>query len=146
MNWKKEAADKLMDYLTRKRALESIPGEIRRLEAESTRIRSVTTDATPIHGGGVSTREEALLSNIALRDELKARLRDTRRWLATVDAAMGELTDEEQRVLDLFYIHRAKGNVELLMEELHLEKTRVYELKDRALRRFTMALYGIVES
>lgn len=146
MNWRKEAADKLKDYQARKKAVDNIQEEISRLKAESTRIRSAVTDSTPIHGGGGSTREDALLSNIALRDELKGRLQDTRRWLATVDRALAELTDEERLVLDRFFIHRAKGNVEILMEELHLEKTAVYEKKDRALRRFTLALYGAVES
>ena len=73
MNWRKEAADKLKDYQARKKAVDNILEEISRLKAESTRIRSAVTDSTPIHGGGGSTREDALLSNIALRDELKGR-------------------------------------------------------------------------
>jgi len=31
------------------------------------------------------------------------------------------------------------------MEELNYEKTRVYEIKDQALYKFTIAMYGIVE-
>ena len=146
MNWRKEAADKLKDYQARKKAVDNILEEISRLKAESTRIRSAVTDSTPIHGGGGSTREDALLSNIALRDELKGRLQDTRRWLATVDRALDELTDEERLLLDRFYIHRARGNVERLCEELYMEPATVYRHRDAALRHFTMLLYGCVES
>lgn len=146
MNWRKEAADKLKDYQARKKAVDNILEEISRLKAESTRIRSAVTDSTPIHGGGGSTREDALLSNIVLRDELKGRLQDTRRWLATVDKALAELTDEERLLLDRFYIHRARGNVERLCEELSMEQATVYRHRDAALRHFTMLLYGCMES
>lgn len=146
MNWKTEASYKLKDYQARKLAMDNIPAELRRLESASTRIRSATTDGTPVSGGGGNAREDALISNIVQREELKRRLREAKLWVATVDRALAVLDDEERRVLELFFINRAKGNVERLMEELHLEKTRVYELKDRALRRFTLALYGIVET
>lgn len=147
MNWKKEAVDNLKEYRFRRQAMESIPEEIRRLEEESTRIRSVTTDATPVHGGGGSTREDALLSNIVLRDELKARLRDTRRWLARVDRALATLDDDEQRVLRMLYVDQQKGAVARLCEELKLQDDRsVYKRKDKAVRHFTIAMYGITES
>ena len=52
MNWEIEAVDKLKGYEARKRALENIPLEIRRLEDAYSAIRSATTDATPVSGGG----------------------------------------------------------------------------------------------
>ena len=76
MNWKREAIDKLRNYDVHKQAIESIPMEIKRLEVKYTSIRSATTDSTPVSGGDGSIREDALLSNIVHRDELKRRLKE----------------------------------------------------------------------
>lgn len=145
MNWKREAADKLKNYEAHKQALECLPKEIKRLESVYTGIRSATTDGTPISGGG-NTREDSMLSNIVHRDELKRRLKEARLWVAQVDKALAVLDDEERLVLNRFYIHRAKGAVEALCESLNLEKSAVYDRRDKALRHFTLALYGVTET
>lgn len=145
MRWDVEAIAKLRDYSARKAALVNIPDEIARLEADCGRIRSATTDATPVQGGG-STREDMMLSNICLRQELEKRLADTKVWLAIMDAALEELADDERLVLDRFYINPHKGSVDRLCEELCIEKAGVYKRKDKALRHFTVILYGAVES
>jgi len=145
MNWKREAIGKLKNYEAHRAALESIPKEIKRLESAYTGIRSAATDGTPASGGG-STREDTMLSNIVHRDELKRRLKEARLWVSMVDKALAVLDGEERLVLDRFYIHRAKGNVEELCERLHLEKSTVYDRRDKALRHFTLALYGATET
>ena len=145
MNWKREAIDKLKNYEAHKQALECLTKEIRRLESAYTGIRSATTDGTPISGGG-NTREDSMLSNIVHRDELKRRLKEARLWVAQVDKALAVLDDEERLVLDRFYIHRTKDSVGELCDRLNLEKTAVYDRREKALRHFTIALYGITES
>ena len=145
MNWKHEAIDKLKGYEAHKRALVNIPLEIRRLEDAFTGIRSATTDATPVQGGG-STREDELLSNIAHREELARTLRQAKAWVAMVDAGLAVLDEEERLTLDRFYIHRTKGNVDRLCEELGVEKATVYRRRDSALRHFIISLYGTTEN
>lgn len=145
MDWKREAADKLRSYAARKCALGSIKEELWQLNSRVTSIRSATTDGTPVSGGG-SGRENAYINNIVLREELEQRLHDTRRWLSAVDTALSVLSDEEQLVLDRFYIHPARGNADRLCEELNLEKAGVYKRKDKALEHFTYALYGGLSS
>lgn len=145
MNWKREAIDKLKNYEAHKQALENIPREIKRLESAYTGLRSASTDSAPVSGGG-GTREDCVLSNIVLRDELKRRLKEARLWTAQVDKALAVLGEEEKLVLDRFYIHRAKGAVEALCESLSLEKSAVYDRRDKALRHFTLALYGVTET
>ncbi len=126
MNWKREAADKLRNYEAHRQALRSIPEEIKRLESAYASIRSAASDGTPVTGGG-STREDALLSNIVHREELARQLEESRLWVKTVNDAFGILTDEERLVLDRLYIHRTKGGVSDLCEELHLERSTVYD-------------------
>lgn len=145
MDWKREAEEKLRQYEARKSSLARTAAEIQRLEADLTRIRSASTDGTPV-AGGTNTREDMLVGNIASREELARARRDTFRWLAVMDSAMAELSEEERLILDRFYIHRAKGHVDRLCEEMHLERTQVYARKDAALHRFTLLLYGVTET
>ena len=145
MNWKFEAIEKLKEYTARKNAITSIPEEIKRLEEDAQRIRAASADATPVQGGG-SAREDMLLSNIVHREELQRRLSDARRWVDIVDGGLSVLTDDDRLVLDRFYIHPMRGNVDRLCDELAVEKAAVYKRKEKALHRFTVALYGTTES
>lgn len=145
MNWKFEAIEKLKEYTARKNAITSIPEEIKRLEEDAQRIRAASTDATPVQGGG-SAREDMLLSNIVHREELQRRLSDALRWVDIVDAGLAVLSDEDKLVLDRLYIHPMRGNVDRLCDDLAIEKAAVYKRKEKALRRFTVALYGLTES
>jgi len=148
MNWKREAIDKLKNYEAHREALGNIPKEIARLESSYTGIRS-TANSVPVSvpvSGGESDREDSMLSNIVHRDELQRRLKEARLWVSQVDKAMGVLSDEERLVLDKLYIHPSKGAVENMCGLLDVEKATVYRRRDSALRRFTIALYGVTES
>jgi hypothetical protein len=145
MDWKREAADKLRQYEAKCKACEKAGEKLRTLEAGIDRIRSTKADRTPIRGD-ISTYEDSLLNNIALRDELKFTIRLARMWLRQVDAALGVLDEQERLVLERFYIHSVKGNVERLCGELNREKSTVYDLRDKALRHFTIAMYGNAET
>lgn len=144
MNWKPEAVEKLRMYEAKKLAIQSIPEEISRLEIAMESIRSATSDGTPVAGGG-SRREDMLLSNIVLREELNRSFEQSQKWVALVDAGLEILTKEERLVLDRFYIHPGRGVAERLAEELNLDTKTVYKRKDAALRKFTVSLYGGTE-
>lgn len=144
MNWKYEAIDKLKQYEAKKQALSNIPGEIKRLEMAMQSIRSATSDSSPVKGGG-SGREDMYLSNIVQREELERSQEQVGIWVALVDAGLEILNEEDRLILDRFYINPARGNVDRLCGELGVEKSQVYDRKDAALRRFTIALYGCYE-
>ena len=144
MNWKKEAIDKLKEYNARKQSIASIPMEIAQLESAVRGIRSASADGSAISGGG-SGREDMLLSNICKREELKRLLSTSKAWVSQVDAAMAVLNQEERLILDRFFIHPARGNVDRLCGELGIEKSQVYVRRDSALHHFTISLYGCSE-
>ena len=145
MNCLKEAEYKLRDYNAKKNSITATAEQIFMLEAESTCVRSATTDGTPVQDGG-NRREDAMLNNIAARMELKAAHDSAEAWMSVVYGALDVLTDDERRILDRFYINRQKGHAERLMEEMNLEKAQVYRVKDAALRKFALALYGVTET
>lgn len=145
MNWKSEAVDKLRQYEAKKLSLVNIPLEISRLESAARGVRSAASDGTPVSGGG-SGREDMLLSNIVHREELERSLEQAKKWVALVDAALAILSAEERLLLERFYVHPARGNVDKLCDELGLEKSQVYAKKDSAIRHFTISLYGCCET
>lgn len=74
--------------------------------------------------------------------ELHSRLNTARQWVALTNRALGALTPQEQLVLRMLYIAPQKGNVGRLCELLGCEQATVYRRRDRALKKFTTALYG----
>ena len=142
MDWKQEAIEKLRNYEAHKKALDSIPLELGRLEAAYAGIRAAKVDGTPRAGSSASNREDSMLSNIVQRDELKRRLKEARLWVKIVDGGLSVLDDEDRLTLDLCFIHKVKGSIDDLCERLNLESSAVYRRRDQALRRFTLALYG----
>ena len=77
MDWKQEAAEKLLQYEVRRQSLENIPAEIKRLEQDYSALRASVPDSMPARGGG-SRREDAMLTNIVRREELARQLESAR--------------------------------------------------------------------
>ena len=145
MNWKQEAIEKLEQYDARKQSLRSIPAEIARLESVAQRIRSTQTDGIAVKSSG-GGREDMLLNNIIQREELNWSLEQAQQWVGLVDSGLSVLDDEERLILDRFYIRSEKGAADRLAGDLAMDVKTVYRRKDAALRRFTIALWGCVES
>ena len=143
MDWKAEAIEKLRGYETNRKALDSIPLELERLGATCTGIRAARADSTPVSGGSSSSREDAMISNIVRRDDLKRKLKEAGLWVKIVDGGLSILDEEDRLTLELCFIHKVKGSMDDLCEQLCIEKSAAYRRRDLALRRFTMALYGL---
>lgn len=58
----------------------------------------------------------------------------------------GAVFSPQVDILDRFFIHRTRGHVDSLAADYHIERTRVYDLKDAAIDDFTIARYGIIDS
>lgn len=145
MNWKTIAVDKLKDYRAKKAGTENLTEEISELEHRRRSIRSATSVSSPVKGGG-SGREDMMLNSIVLQDEKTESLSMTNRWIERVERGLEVLNSEEYTILDRFYIHPEKGAAERLAMDLGIDVKTVYFRKDRALRKFTIAMCGLVES
>lgn len=144
--WKFKAIDKLRDYTAQKAALLNLHDEIERLKSEAYSIKSATADGVPVKGGG-NGREDRLLSNIVLREELARALERTRKSVESIERGLAVLTVDEKHILDVMYIAREKNCVERLMSEYGLQETSsLYKRVNKALNRFTTAMYGSTES
>lgn len=145
MDWKCEAIEKLKQYEAKRQALESIPLEIAQVESNMTSICSPRADSVAVKGSR-SGREDMMLNCIVQKDELNRRLDRTRLWINAVNGALSVLTTEERKVLDRVYIVGERHAVDNLAAEHFVDTKTIYRWKDKALRKFTIALYGATES
>ena len=145
MDWKSVAIEKLKDYEAKRQALESIPLEIAMVESSMASVRSSRADGTLVKGGG-SGYEDRMLGLIVKKQELEDNLDRAQLCVDMVTGALQTLTQDERLILERFYIHPEKGAADRLAGDLNLDVKTVYKRKDAALRKFTIALYGVVES
>lgn len=143
MNWKAEAKDKLRRYDAMRLATVNIPEELERLEIDAQSIRSARLDSPAVKSSG--SREDAMLNNIIHRQELVWTLQQAQTWLKTTDRALTALPNDEKLILHRLYIYPEAGNLDRLCKELGVESSSIYRRRDRALKHFTLAFYGMDE-
>lgn len=145
MNWKTEAVEKLRRYDAMRQAMVNIPEEIRRLEGEVYSLRGKGMEQAPVKERGCRP-EDILLTNLVCRQELAAALEQTGNWLRITDRALGALNPEEKLILHRLYICPERGSLDRLCTDLEVEQSSIYRKRDKALQKFTYALYGACES
>ncbi len=141
MDYRKEAARRLRQYAQARCAVTLLPGQIRALEARLYEPGMAQMGQT---GRSTRTREDWQVGALEELRLLKHRLEQTTAWVEATDMALATLSDEERQVLGL-YLDPAAGSVDDLCEVLSAERATVYRKRDRALDRFTWALYGPVQ-
>ncbi len=144
MNWKQEAVDKLRRFDAMRLSVKNIPAEIQRLELEAKAIRSSRTDGVRVRT--TANAEDNLLSNLVKRQELQQSFEQADLWLQTVCRGLSSLNPEEKLILQRLYICPEKGGVDRLCQDLGVEQSTVYRKRDQALQRFTLSMYGSLES
>ena len=145
MNWKKEAMNLLKDYPARKDALGSIKERYAMLECESQGLRAAQTDKIPLKGG-LNRQQERLINTMAEKEQLQFNYRMAKQQLDWIDKGLNNLEPDERQVLEGFFISTSSTAKDDLMDSLCIERSALYELRDRALRKFTISMYGLLES
>lgn len=143
--WKDRTVDKLKDYPLQKAAMESIPLELKRLELESTAIRTAATDGVAVKTGG--GRNDRMIWNIMQRQALERNLEMARQSVEFVERGLAALLPEEIETLERIYMRPERNVVEQLREEWDMaEKRSVYKRLDKMLYRLALAMYGMEAS
>ena len=145
MQWKEEAMEKLKRYAAMRTAEKNIPEQICMLEASAATLRSSAAPKVGGHGS-VRAREDALINNMAERQELEWNLARVKQWLAVTNRGLNALSNEELVILQRMYLYPERGAVDRLCGDLGVEQATVYRKRDKALRQFTFALYGFPET
>lgn len=143
-NWQRNAITDLREYEQVQQSLINIPQEIGTLEMAMTALRGVNFDKTPVEGG-TSGYESRLIDNIDRRERLKINLEIARAKVQRIGRGLAALSENEALVLHRFYIQREHGYMDRLCNELGYEKSQIYRIKEAALHKFTLAMFGIVD-
>ena len=144
MYWKIAAENDLRHYNGLKASLTSIPERIEALTYQKYSIQGSQPDKIP-SGGGDSRHDDSILSNIVEIKRLEHLFSANKILVRLIERGLADLFDTEKLVLEKFYIDRKKGYLDDLMKTLEKEKTQIYNIKDRALEKFTHFMYGIEE-
>lgn len=143
MNWKREAIEDLRRYSARKRSVENLQMRLNLLEEQYISLRGVSA-SEPVMGG-VSKQEEMWIQNISEREKLRFSLKIALELTALTEKGLEVLDERELEIIRFFYIEPRSKNVDEICRKLFLEKSRVYQIKDEAIRKFVTAEYGAVE-
>lgn len=144
-DWRADAIELLKEYNDNLTSVDNLKEQIKMYEESFTSIRSATTDGTPVQGGNLNKREEMMINNISKRMWINVNLILAKYKISITERGLKSLTDDERKILTLFYINRTKGYIDRLCDDLFISKTELYRQKDEALKRFTKLCYGIVE-
>lgn len=141
IEWKSVAIKELRTYGEVCLSLQTLPDLIERQKLIVGRIRTNNPSKVSRKTPGDNDTQ---LSAIVYRDELEQRLKEAKKTVAAIDKALSSMTEEEYMLLDTLFIHPRKNGVDMLCEKLCVERTAVYERRNKALEKFTRSLYGCV--
>lgn len=132
------AIDDLKKLAYLRTARETLPQRIRIIDSELSLLRSSMKDSDPVKssGGNSDDRAAQLVCN---KMHLERRLAIVGAEISAIEQCLAALSVQEQRVLEVFFVEGAKYAAEALTEELHLERTSIYRIKEAALRKYEMA-------
>jgi len=139
MNWKKESENELRDYGNKQVALINIPEYINQIEYELSLIKKCKTDCI----SSKNKWDDFLIDNLVRKNELERNLMLAKTRVELIERGLFSITNDERKLLEYFYIERPYDHVQKLCEEFDYEKSSIYNRKDIALRKFTMAMYGV---
>ncbi len=88
-------------------------------------------------------KDSSNIDDITARERAELNNRAVIPLVENIKESLDALTETERKVLRRMYIDSERGAVEHLCEELCYEKSMIYRIKDEAIRKFTLAMYGI---
>ena len=136
MDWKALAVDDLKHYNYLKIGIMNSRDKLRCIEArtEHGKLNSDRNSASP---------DSQLIDAIVEYERLRKNISISKDLIKMIERGLEALSEEERYVLREFYMQDADVNMLKLKEKLGYETRSVYRLRDRALAKFTLAMYGV---
>lgn len=145
MNWMNEAKKKLARCNYMRQSVINLPKEIEVLSSKRERLKSIRTNEDKGRGSQYFA-DQAMVSSLSEQQDLERALEDARKWLDPVERALSSLSEEEREVVERLCIKRKKGEAQRLCNDLFMSQSALYRLRQKALQKFTLAMYGALES
>lgn len=139
---KRDATIRAMkDYDAMKFIIGNTSEEIKEISDKMTSIGVPKYD-DHVRSGNVHAGEDSTINKIEEIDTLKERYRQALEYMAWFEPAWAQLSEEEQSILESFYLDEESYLV--ICERLEIEKNTFYRRKNRALNHFATLLYGVL--
>ena len=124
-----------------KHAIDNLPDRIAMLENRAYTISAVSTDSERVSGGD-NRVEDQRIENMMERAIAAADLEYAKAEVKQLEKALGQVTENERKVLDKFYINKSKNAVRALCAELGYEEAQIYRIRKAAINDIALILYG----
>ncbi|MCX7843249.1 MAG: DUF1492 domain-containing protein [Clostridia bacterium] len=144
IDWLEVAIEDLKNYRDMIEEQQDLADRLEELEYKYQSVASSPTENTRVQGGKMS-REDFLINNITERERLKCELAANKKLIAITERVILTLPEEERIILQYIYIDKRKKAIQALIDELSVEQSQIYRMKDKAIMSFTCAMYGVRE-
>lgn len=145
MNWQKEAIEDLKNYNNLKEGIQSLKLRICYLNHSYNAIKRGDFSLQKVQGGNKKTLEDKMIDNIAQRERLELLLKANEILVGRIEQGLNALNEQEKMILEELVIKDKKNAIIELSRKLAYEKSKIYNLRNEALRKFTRFMYGITE-
>lgn len=136
MDWKTCAVDDLRHYKQMKIGILNSRDKLRMLESSVNKGRITA-------GKRGKQTDSRIIDMIVESERLKNNIKVAEELTSLVDRGLSSLTDEERIVLEDFYVSDSPKGAKKLYTELGYAPRSLYRLRDSALKKFTLAMYGV---
>lgn len=143
MDMTKIVGERVSNLRRNEASLDRMRERIQTLEYDNLALKAAATDA-PHVSGNHSGRSEKLDNNLQEIEYLKLRIKAVENDVRSLCIALESLPQEQQTVLDLYYL---QDNISErgIMEEMHVDRSTAYRKRNQALRDLAHALYGGID-
>lgn len=135
MDWKICAAEDLRRYNTMKIGILNARDKLRLLDVSKKRIASSVQKGKSLDARIVDSLVEA--------ERLETSIKLSENLCALIERGLSALTDKERKILEDFYMRGTPKSALQLTYELGGSTRSIYRVRDNALEKFTLAMYGV---
>lgn len=141
-NWIFNAKQDLKEYASLKECLENIPEQVSEMESRIISLKAVQYDKTPVQGG-MSGHESRLIDFIDKKERLLLNYEIAKAKVARIERGLSVLNDRERFVIEKDFFEGWR--IESICVALNYEERTIYNIKNTALKKFTLAMFGVLD-
>ena len=136
MDWKICAVEDLRRYNLMKAGILNSEDKLRTIESDVMRARSALEDRR-------KRIDSRLVDALVEGERLKTNILTAKTLTKLVERGLSILCDNDRRILEIFYMSGVTKPATHLVKELGYSPRSIYRARDRALEKFTLAMYGV---
>lgn len=146
MKWQHVVIEELESHPRKINSLYNLKDKIKTLELRKVSLKGQQYDKAPVTGTGGNHYEDSILDAMTEIDKLKTSYKMNKYDVERIGKALRVLNGQEYKIIESFYMKDKRPNISKLEEEMKYEKSQIYRMRDKALRKLTYELYGREET